>query len=88
MKILFHADGFGDLLVCFKALYAIKQLYPEYKLSLLTDGAMEGSFLEKISFIDEVLIHKNDFFELIENKNPAIFISTRRQGSYFKKLKL
>lgn len=88
MKILFHADGFGDLLVCFKALYAIKQLYPEYKLSLLTDGAMEGSFLEKISFIDEVLIYKNDFFELIENKNPAIFISTRRQSSYFKKLKL
>ncbi|MCH3879013.1 hypothetical protein [Campylobacter jejuni] len=31
-NIVFHSDGFGDLLVCFKALYAIKQLYPEYKL--------------------------------------------------------
>ncbi len=24
-NIVFHSDGFGDLLVCFKALYAIKQ---------------------------------------------------------------
>ncbi|HDZ5066215.1 TPA: hypothetical protein RTH03_001479 [Campylobacter jejuni] len=34
-NIVFHANGFGDLLVCFKALYATKQLYPEYKLFLL-----------------------------------------------------
>ncbi|EJP8224715.1 hypothetical protein NZA46_001255, partial [Campylobacter coli] len=69
-NIVFHSDGFGDLLVCFKALYAIKQLYPEYKLFLLTNGLMESDFLEKI-----------------QSKNPVIFITTRRQGLYFKKLK-
>lgn len=44
MKILFHADGFGDLFVCFKALYAIKELYPKYKLVLLTGGGYRGFF--------------------------------------------
>ncbi len=86
-NIVFHSDGFGDLLVCFKALYAIKQLYPEYKLFLLTNGLMESDFLEKIPFIDEVLIYKDDFLEKIQSKNPVIFITTRRQGLYFKKLK-
>lgn len=43
--------------------------------------------MEKISFIDEVIIHKDNFFEKIQNENPQIFISTRRQGEYFKKLK-
>lgn len=39
-NIVFHADGFGDAFVCFKALYAIKELYPEYKLSFLTRGGV------------------------------------------------
>ncbi|ELZ6391313.1 hypothetical protein ABNO76_03330 [Campylobacter coli] len=50
-NIVFHSDGFGDLLVCFKALYAIKQLYPEYKLFLLTNGLMESDFLEKFHLL-------------------------------------
>lgn len=39
-NIVFHADGFGDAFVCFKALYAIKELYPEYQLSFLTRGGV------------------------------------------------
>ncbi|MBK1971797.1 hypothetical protein [Campylobacter sp. TTU_617] len=34
-KIVFHCSGFGDTLVCFKALYAIKELYPKDKLIVL-----------------------------------------------------
>ncbi|HDZ5086151.1 TPA: hypothetical protein RTH03_001480 [Campylobacter jejuni] len=51
-------------------------------------GGIWGDFLEKIPFIDEVIIYKDDyFFEKIQNENPQIFITTRRQGEYFKKLK-
>ncbi|EIJ4041193.1 hypothetical protein K9T45_000994 [Campylobacter jejuni] len=45
---------------------------------------MESDFLEKIPFIDEVLIYKDDFLEKIQSKNTVIFITTRRQGLYFK----
>ncbi|EIA6447038.1 hypothetical protein K7P79_001411 [Campylobacter coli] len=72
-NIVFHSDGFGDLLVCFKALYAIKQLYPEYKLFLLTNGLMESDFLEKIPFIDEVLIYKDDFFRKNSKQKSSNF---------------
>ncbi|HDZ5105945.1 TPA: hypothetical protein RTH20_001417 [Campylobacter jejuni] len=54
----------------------------------MNGGGIWGDFLEKIPFIDEVIIYKDDyFFEKIQNENPQIFITTRRQGEYFKKLK-
>ncbi|EKM9285802.1 hypothetical protein PV456_001368, partial [Campylobacter upsaliensis] len=52
-RIVFHQNGFGDLLVCFKALYAIKCLYPKDKLILAQKGFSDESFLQNISFIDE-----------------------------------
>ena len=49
-RIVFHQNGFGDLLVCFKALYAIKCLYPKDKLILAQKGFSDESFLQNISF--------------------------------------
>ncbi|MCR2039885.1 hypothetical protein CHLV4142_06920 [Campylobacter helveticus] len=56
-RIVFHQDGFGDLLVCFKALYAIKCLYPNDKLILAQNGFYDEKFLKNIPFIDEIYIY-------------------------------
>ncbi|MDL0102195.1 hypothetical protein [Campylobacter felis] len=53
-RIVFHQNGFGDLLVCFKALYAIKCLYPKDKLILAQKGFSDENFLKNIPFIDEI----------------------------------
>ncbi|EFO9429670.1 hypothetical protein HL741_001453, partial [Campylobacter upsaliensis] len=47
-RIVFHQNGFGDLLVCFKALFAIKCLYPNDKLILAQNGFSDESFLQNI----------------------------------------
>ncbi|HJE65736.1 MAG TPA: hypothetical protein K8V51_01570 [Campylobacter avium] len=85
-NIVFHAGGFGDLFVCFKALYATKCLYPDYKLILFIDGFQDKNFLKNISFLDEVFFF-NDFCTDLKKLNPDIFISSERSSAFFKKLK-
>ena len=85
-NIVFHAGGFGDLFVCFKALYATKCLYPDYKLILFIDGFQDKNFLKNISFLDEVFFF-NDFCTDLKKLNPDIFISVRRSSTFFKELK-
>lgn len=87
--LIFHTDGFGDLLVCFKSLYALKSLYPQYKLILFHSGyyLSDKEFLKNISFIDEIVYYEDDFFNRLKGYNPDIFISIRRSSSFFKKLK-
>lgn len=85
-SIVFHAGGFGDLFVCFKALYATKCLYPDYKLILFIDGFQDKNFLKNISFLDEVFFF-NDFCTDLKKLNPDIFISVRRSSTFFKELK-
>ncbi|WP_286005224.1 glycosyltransferase family 9 protein [Campylobacter avium] len=85
-SIVFHAGGFGDLFVCFKALYATKCLYPDYKLILFIDGFQDKNFLKNISFLDEVFFF-NDFCTDLKKLNPDIFISVRRSSAFFKELK-
>lgn len=86
-KIIFHADGFGDLLVCFKAIYALKMLYPQYKLILLHSGnaLSDKEFLRNINFIDEVM-YESQFFEKLQKLDPQIFVSTRRDSAFFREL--
>lgn len=85
-SILFHAGGFGDLFVCFKALYATKCLYPDYKLTLFINNFQDKNFLKNISFLDEVFFF-NDFFTDLKKLNPDIFISVQRSSTFFKELK-
>lgn len=86
--IVFHAGGFGDLLVCFKAIYALKMLYPHYKLILLHNGIAlsDKEFLKNISFIDEV-VYANPTSQELKKLNPLCFISTHRSSAFFKELK-
>lgn len=84
-SIVFHAGGFGDLFVCFKALYALKELYPQHKLILYTHGISQD-FLSKIAFIDEVINFTEVSLEKIRALNPDIFISTMRSADFFDKL--
>ncbi|MBS4313668.1 glycosyltransferase family 9 protein [Campylobacter vulpis] len=81
-RIVFHQNGFGDLLVCFKALYAIKCLYPKDKLVLAQKGFSDENFLENIPFIDEIYTGDKDF----ENLKSDIFITNIRNSSFFKTL--
>ncbi|WP_297193252.1 hypothetical protein [uncultured Campylobacter sp.] len=85
-NIVFHAGGFGDLFVCFKALYSTKCLYPDYKLILFINNFQDKDFLKNISFLDEVFFF-NDFFADLKKLNPDIFISVRRSSTFFKELK-
>lgn len=87
MKIVFNANGFGDLLVCFKALYAIKELYKDDELVLYQKGFYDLNFLENVGFIDRVVNSAEDFFEKLEQEKPDIFISMTRNSHFFKALK-
>lgn len=48
-KIIFQGNGFGDFLCCFKALYAIKNLYPSYELIIYHSG-IDERFLKQVGF--------------------------------------
>ncbi|EPO7271008.1 glycosyltransferase family 9 protein [Campylobacter upsaliensis] len=82
-RIVFHQNGFGDLLVCFKALYAIKCLYPKDKLILAQKGFSDESFLQNIPFIDEIYTGGGKDFE---NLKSDIFITNIRSSHFFKTL--
>ncbi|EMF9585481.1 hypothetical protein V3Y65_001202 [Campylobacter upsaliensis] len=82
-RIVFHQNGFGDLLVCFKALYAIKCLYPKDKLILAQKGFSDESFLQNIPFIDEIYTGGGKDFE---NLKSDVFITNIRSSHFFKTL--
>ena len=84
-KIIFHGGGFGDFFLCFKALYAIKQLYPKDKLTVYHSG-IERAFMQKVGFIDELLDPNEVSLEQLRAMEPDIFISSQRGGKFFKKL--
>ncbi|TNH34011.1 glycosyltransferase family 9 protein [Campylobacter helveticus] len=84
-RIVFHQNGFGDLLVCFKALYAIKCLYPNDKLILAQNGFYDEKFLKNIPFIDEIYIYGGGL-EDFEKLKSDIFITNRRNSHFFKTL--
>ena len=84
-KIIFQGSGFGDFWVCFKALYAIKQLYPKDKLIVHHSG-IERAFMQKVGFIDELLDLNEVSLEQIRAMEPDIFIASGRNGKFFKKL--
>ncbi|EJF0770521.1 glycosyltransferase family 9 protein [Campylobacter upsaliensis] len=83
-RIVFHQNGFGDLLVCFKALFAIKCLYPNDKLILAQNGFSDESFLQNISFIDE--IYTGGGGKDFENLKSDVFITNIRNSHFFKTL--
>ncbi|WP_270969032.1 glycosyltransferase family 9 protein [Campylobacter upsaliensis] len=83
-RIVFHQNGFGDLLVCFKALYAIKCLYPKDKLILAQKGFYDESFLKNIPFIDE--IYTGGGGKDFENLKSDVFITNIRSSHFFKTL--
>ncbi|EID3271859.1 glycosyltransferase family 9 protein [Campylobacter upsaliensis] len=84
-RIVFHQNGFGDLLVCFKALYAIKCLYPKDKLILAQKGFSDESFLQNISFIDEIYTGGGGGKDF-ENLKSDVFITNIRNSHFFKTL--
>lgn len=84
-RIVFHQNGFGDLLVCFKALYAIKCLYPNDKLILAQNGFSDESFLKNIPFIDEIYTGEVD--KDFEKLKSDIFITNIRNLHFFKILR-
>ncbi|MCR2062252.1 glycosyltransferase family 9 protein [Campylobacter helveticus] len=84
-RIVFHQDGFGDLLVCFKALYAIKCLYPKDKLILAQKGFSDENFLKNIPFIDEIYTGGGGGKDF-EKLKSDIFITNKRNSHFFKTL--
>ena len=84
-KIVFQGDGFGDFFVCFKALYALKQLYPNDKIIAYHSG-MPLDFVGKLGFVDEVVDSSNVTLEQLRQINPDIFIATARSSKFFKQL--
>ncbi|EAH9135969.1 hypothetical protein EXD60_03375 [Campylobacter upsaliensis] len=84
-RIVFHQNGFGDLLVCFKALFAIKCLYPNDKLILAQNGFSDESFLQNISFIDEIYTGGGGGKDF-ENLKSDVFITNIRSSHFFKTL--
>ena len=84
-KIIFHGGGFGDFFVCFKALFAIKQLYPQHKLIAYHSG-IEPAFIQKVGFIDELISQNDKNLTQIRALEPDIFISAQRSGKFFKEL--
>ena len=84
-KIIFHGGGFGDFFVCFKALFAIKQLYPQHKLIAYHSG-IEPAFMQKVGFIDELISQNDKNLTQIRALEPDIFISAQRSGKFFKEL--
>ena len=89
-KIIFHDNGYGlgDVLMCFKSLYAIKQLYPQYKLVFYYHwGSMQDDFMKKLGLVDETIDARHTNLEELCAMKPEIFITTHRKGSFFKYLK-
>ena len=84
-KIIFHGSGFGDFFVCFKALFAIKQLYPQHQLIAYHSG-IEPAFMQKVGFIDELISQNDKNLTQIRALEPDIFISAQRSGKFFKEL--
>lgn len=84
-KIIFHGGGFGDFFVCFKALFAIKQLYPQHQLIAYHSG-IEPAFMQKVGFIDELISQNDKNLTQIRALEPDIFISAQRSGKFFKEL--
>lgn len=86
-KIVFGKDmgGFGDLLCCFKALYAIKSLYPQDKLIVYNDKNLD--FLRQVGFIDEVIDSSTTDLKALCELKPDIFITTLRKSAFLKELK-
>lgn len=86
-KIVFGKDmgGFGDLLCCFKALYAIKSLYPQDKLIVYNDKNLD--FLRQVGFIDEVIDSSTTDLKALCEMKPDIFITTLRKSAFLKELK-
>ncbi len=84
-KIVFQGDGFGDFFMCFKALYALKQLYPNDKIIAYHRG-MPLDFVTKLGFIDEVVDSSKVTLEQLKHTNPDIFIATARSSEFFKQL--
>lgn len=80
-KIIFHGDGFGDFFVCFKALFAIKQLY-----LIAYHSGIEPAFIQKVGFIDELISQNDKNLTQIRALEPDIFISAQRSGNFFKEL--
>ncbi len=84
-KIIFHGSGFGDFFVCFKALFAIKQLYPQHQLIAYHSG-IEPAFIQKVGFIDKLISQNDKNLTQIRALEPDIFISAQRSGKFFKEL--
>lgn len=86
-KIIFHfqGGGFGDFLCCFKALYAIKCLYPNDSLGIYALN-LPQDFTQKVGFIDEVINANEVSIEQIRAMNPDIFITAYRKGAFFRKI--
>ena len=84
--IIFHGGGFGDFFVCFKALFAIKQLYPQDRLIAYHAG-IERAFMQKVGFIDELIDLNEVSLEQVRAIKPDVFITAQRSGAFFRRLK-
>lgn len=85
-KIIFQGGGFGDFLCCFKALYAIKCLYPNDKLIIYHSG-IDERFLRRVGFIDGIINPNEVSIEGIRTMNPDILILNARSGKFFREIK-
>lgn len=81
-KIIFQGGGFGDFLCCFKALYAIKCLYPNDELIIYHEG-IDERFLRQVGFIDDIINPIEVSIEGIRAMNPDILILNNRQWQIF-----
>lgn len=85
-KIIFQGNGFGDFLCCFKALYAIKNLYPNDELIIYHFG-IDERFLRQVGFIDDIINPIEVSIERIRAMNPDILILNNRSGKFFREIK-
>ncbi|MGX3011973.1 glycosyltransferase family 9 protein [Helicobacter sp. 23-1044] len=84
-KIIFQGGGFGDFLCCFKALYAIKCLFPNDELLIYHSG-IPLDFMQKVGFIDGVIDSNEVSIERLRAMNPDIFITNHRSGKFFREI--
>ncbi|KAA6227258.1 MULTISPECIES: glycosyltransferase family 9 protein [unclassified Campylobacter] len=89
-SIVMCAYGFGDSMIYMKALYAIKKLYPNARLSLLYRTNFKDI---KLDFVDEIVSYKGiesdkegDFYEKLKGLNCDILIIPRRSTTLHKTL--
>ena len=85
-NIVFHASGFGDLFVCFKALYATKCLYPDYKLILFIDGFQDKNFLKWFGDIFSVIYEYGEGPTLISAGPRRVYFATKTAASSSRQL--